>query len=96
MQASVHTFDPETGSGTVIGDDGRVWTFDSEVFAASGLRLLRVGQRLTVEPASGSAADDDSTDDQSHHASSAADQATPQRPLSRIGIRGIGDGAPLR
>lgn len=49
MQASVHAFDELTGSGTVLLDDGRARSFAPEVFFVSGLRHLRVGQRLTVE-----------------------------------------------
>ena len=49
MQASVHRFDPESGQGSLVLDDGVVVPFDAEAFARSGLRLLRVGQRLTVE-----------------------------------------------
>jgi len=49
VQASVHEFDDVTGAGSVLLDDGRRVPFDGDVFAASGLRLLRVGQRLTVE-----------------------------------------------
>lgn len=49
MQASVHTFDPATGAGTALLDDGREVRFTGEVFARSGLRHLRVGQRVSVE-----------------------------------------------
>jgi 2-phospho-L-lactate/phosphoenolpyruvate guanylyltransferase len=49
MQASVHTFDPETRTGSVLRDDGLELPFDAHAFDASGLRLLRAGQRLTVE-----------------------------------------------
>ncbi len=49
MQASVHTFDPASGAGTVLLDSGRLLPFGPEVFAASGLRLLRLGQRVSVE-----------------------------------------------
>jgi cold shock CspA family protein len=49
MQATVHRFDPATGAGAVITDDGFVLPFDAEAFAASRLRHLRTGQRLTVE-----------------------------------------------
>ena len=49
MQASVHTFDPATGDGEVLLDSGRLLTFDGEVFAASELRHLRLGQRVSVE-----------------------------------------------
>jgi cold shock CspA family protein len=53
MQASVHTFDPATGDGSVLLDTGRLLPFDAAVFDASGLRHLRLGQRVsvTVEPA---------------------------------------------
>ena len=49
MQASVHSFDPQTGDGSVLLDDGRRVPFDATVFARSGLRRLRSGQRVTVE-----------------------------------------------
>ncbi len=49
MQATVHDFDDLTGAGSVLLDDGRRLPFDPEVFAASGLRRLRVGQRLTID-----------------------------------------------
>lgn len=49
MQATVHTFDPDTTAGSVILDTGRVVSFSEEVFEASTLRHLRLGQRLSVE-----------------------------------------------
>jgi 2-phospho-L-lactate guanylyltransferase len=49
MQASVHRFDPESGAGAMLLDDGTELPFDPEAFARSGLRLLRVGQRLTID-----------------------------------------------
>ncbi len=49
MQASVHRFDEETGEGSVLLDDGRERPFGRGAFEASGLRYLRVGQRLSVE-----------------------------------------------
>jgi cold shock CspA family protein len=49
VQASVHSFDPQTGDGSVLLDDGRRVPFDASVFARSGLRRLRSGQRVTVE-----------------------------------------------
>lgn len=49
MQGSVHEFDPGTGGGSVLLDDGTKVPFGPEAFATSGLRLLRVGQRLTLE-----------------------------------------------
>jgi 2-phospho-L-lactate/phosphoenolpyruvate guanylyltransferase len=49
MQATVHSFDPETRTGSVLRDDGVRLPFDAQTFDDSGLRLLRLGQRLTVE-----------------------------------------------
>ncbi|MGL5858400.1 MAG: cold-shock protein [Angustibacter sp.] len=49
MQANVHRFDDHTGAGSVITDDGLVLAFDLAALTHSGLRRLRVGQRLTVE-----------------------------------------------
>jgi 2-phospho-L-lactate guanylyltransferase len=49
MQATVHEFDATSHTGSVIRDDGVLLPFDSEAFSLSGLRLLRLGQRLTVE-----------------------------------------------
>ena len=53
MQATVREFDATDGSGSVFFDDGTVGGFGPEVFAASGLRLLRRGQRVAIrrEPA---------------------------------------------
>jgi len=48
VQATVHRFDPRTGSGSVLTDDGVVLPFAPEAFATSRMRLLRIGQRLTV------------------------------------------------
>jgi cold shock CspA family protein len=49
MQGSVHRFDSQTGSGSVLLDDGTEVPFDANAFTLSGLRLLRVGQRLSLE-----------------------------------------------
>ncbi len=49
MQASVHTFDLDTAAGSVITDNGRVLPFTKRVFAASRLRHLRPGQRVSIE-----------------------------------------------
>lgn len=57
VQASVHRFDPETGEGSVLLDDGTEVSFDPAAFERSGLRLLRVGQRLTVDVVDDSAVD---------------------------------------
>jgi cold shock CspA family protein len=48
MQATVRSFDPATGSGSVFLDDGTVVGFGPAAFAGSGLRLLRPGQRVTI------------------------------------------------
>ncbi|WP_406830067.1 hypothetical protein ABEG17_13850 [Pedococcus sp. KACC 23699] len=48
MQGSVHTFDEQTGAGSLLLDDGLEVTFSSDVFAASALRHLRAGQRLSL------------------------------------------------
>ena len=49
VQATVATFDPATGGGTVLPDDGRRIRFDGAAFAAGGLRLLRLGQRVRMD-----------------------------------------------
>ena len=49
MQASVHRYDDEIGSGSVLLDDGREIPFDVQVMDGSGLRLLRPGQRVSIE-----------------------------------------------
>lgn len=49
MQATVRSFDPHTRGGDVLLDDGSVLTFASRAFDASGLRLLRLGQRVRLE-----------------------------------------------
>lgn len=53
MQATVANFSPETRSGTVLFDDGVEMPFDTAVFDASGLRLLRLGQRVNIHVAGG-------------------------------------------
>jgi 2-phospho-L-lactate guanylyltransferase len=49
VQATVHSFDPATGEGSVLLDDGRRVPFDPAAFEHSGLRLVRLGQRVTIE-----------------------------------------------
>jgi 2-phospho-L-lactate guanylyltransferase len=51
MQATVATFDETSHAGTVLLDDGTRLEFPSAAFAASGLRLLRLGQRVRLERA---------------------------------------------
>jgi 2-phospho-L-lactate guanylyltransferase len=49
MQATVAHFDESTQAGTVLLDDGVELAFDAEAFASSGLRLLRLGQRVRID-----------------------------------------------
>ncbi|HIV58642.1 MAG TPA: cold-shock protein [Candidatus Stackebrandtia faecavium] len=49
MQATVAAFDPDTHRGKVLLDSGYSKEFDSDAFAVSGLRLLRLGQRVALD-----------------------------------------------
>jgi hypothetical protein len=49
VQGTVRSFDDVTRSGDVFLDDGTVLAFDAAAFATSGLRLLRLGQRVRLE-----------------------------------------------
>ncbi len=49
MQATVHRFDPDDGSGSVLTDNGRELSFDGGIFTASRLRHLRIGQRVSID-----------------------------------------------
>jgi cold shock CspA family protein len=49
MQGTVATFDERSRSGTLLLDDGTEVTFPPAAFDASGLRLLRLGQRVRIE-----------------------------------------------
>lgn len=49
MQGTVASYDPQTRSGTLLLDDGTQIGFGTDAFDASGLRLLRLGQRLRIE-----------------------------------------------
>jgi cold shock CspA family protein len=49
MQAWVHRYDDESGSGSVLLDDGREIPFDGNIIDASGLRHVRTGQRVSIE-----------------------------------------------
>jgi cold shock CspA family protein len=51
MQGTVATFDPHTHTGTLLLDDGSELALPAGAFERSGLRLLRLGQRVTIEPA---------------------------------------------
>lgn len=48
VQATVRSFDPGTGAGDLLLDDGRAIAFPPAAFAASGLRSLRLGQRVRL------------------------------------------------
>ncbi|WP_202818924.1 hypothetical protein [Actinosynnema sp. ALI-1.44] len=47
------TFSPSTRSGTVLLDDGTRMTFDADAFDHSGLRMLRLGQRVVMRVVDG-------------------------------------------
>lgn len=49
MQGTVATYDPDSRSGTLLLDDGSELTYPAAAFEASGLRLLRLGQRVRIE-----------------------------------------------
>lgn len=49
MQGTVRHFDAHECSGDLLLDDGSVLPFGASAFEASGLRLLRLGQRVRVE-----------------------------------------------
>lgn len=81
MQASVHSFDSDSGAGVVLLDDGRLVPFSAEVFAASSLLHLRLGQRLSI-----------ATDRIPPH-----DPDRPREvSVSRLWIVGIGDGEVIK
>jgi 2-phospho-L-lactate guanylyltransferase len=49
VQGTVASYDARTRSGTLLLDDGTRIEFPAAAFDASGLRLLRLGQRLRIE-----------------------------------------------
>ena len=49
MQGTVATFDSIAHTGTLLLDDGSELAFEAEAFRRSGLRLLRLGQRVVIE-----------------------------------------------
>lgn len=49
MQATVLSFDDQARVTRLVTDDGRELVADGSVFDQSALRLLRPGQRLSVE-----------------------------------------------
>jgi hypothetical protein len=48
IQGTVARFEPADQTGTVLLDDGIELPFGADAFALSGLRLLRLGQRLRL------------------------------------------------
>jgi hypothetical protein len=48
VQATVADFDADAITGRVLLDDGTFAIFGADAFGASGLRLVRSGQRLRV------------------------------------------------
>jgi len=56
VQATVHRYDADTRSGTVLLDDGLELAFDAEAVAAGEMRFLRFGQRVRIQT-TGSGAD---------------------------------------
>lgn len=48
MQATVRSFDERTRSGELLLDDGTPMSFPARAFDASGLRRLRLGQRVRL------------------------------------------------
>jgi 2-phospho-L-lactate guanylyltransferase len=48
VQGTVATFDAESHTGTLLLDDGSELAFPAAAFDRSGLRLLRLGQRLVI------------------------------------------------
>jgi cold shock CspA family protein len=49
MQGTVSEFDPQARTGALLLDDGSRVEFDAAAFDASGLRLLRLGQRVHLD-----------------------------------------------
>lgn len=81
MQASVHTFDPDTGAGEVVLDTGTIVGFAPDVFHRSTLLHLRLGQRVSIETG------DEISGDELHR----------RRPkVTRLWIVGIGHGEAIR
>ena len=48
-QGTVKQFDPETNTGSVLLDTQEELPVDAETFATSGLRELRLGQRVRFQ-----------------------------------------------
>jgi len=48
MQATVHSFDPDSRGGSVVTDEGILVPLGPQALEESALRTLHQGQRLTV------------------------------------------------
>jgi 2-phospho-L-lactate guanylyltransferase len=48
VQATVRRYDEATHCGDVLLDDGSLLAFPASAFDSSGLRLLRIGQRVRL------------------------------------------------
>lgn len=48
-QGTIRSFDTATSEGSLLDDGLHELTFDREAFVASGLRELRIGQRVRFE-----------------------------------------------
>ncbi|WP_116112948.1 hypothetical protein [Austwickia chelonae] len=48
MQASVHRYDEASGKAQVVTDAGELLLIDATVVRSSGVRRLRIGQRLSL------------------------------------------------
>ncbi len=48
-QGTVKSFDPDTATGTLLLDSQEELPIEASTFLASGLRELRLGQRLRLE-----------------------------------------------
>lgn len=49
VHATVRRYDEATRGGDVLLDDGSILTFEADAFDRSGLRLLRLGQRVRLD-----------------------------------------------
>ena len=49
MQATVHSFDPNSRTGVLVTDEGVLVPLAPDALDESALRTLRPGQRLTVQ-----------------------------------------------
>jgi cold shock CspA family protein len=49
VQATVRHYDEQTRGGDVLLDNGDVVEFEAAAFDRSGLRLLRLGQRVRLD-----------------------------------------------